>query len=431
MKPLLFILISLAWLTVSSTKAQGCSCLEYDVPVCAAYSRADAVFTGQLLDITVEKESDQQISTAMLHFIVEQPFRGITGDRVEVETIHGTSCDLRFAKGEKYLIYAGKRSNGQLVVGPCTRTQNLKYADEDLSYLRTLAQQEVKETILGRFGKFQQLPGLRITVQNADQTIETKTDQNGNFSVLLPGPGNYKVSVFIPFAAAVMAYPEDKQATINASTLTIFEYEAQVARNECHFRQLEAVKRNLDSTAEVSGSVVTGSGRPVSRGWVYLVNAAYPADSELKKIETNGSFKFESVPVGDYYLVLNPHNAPPDESDAPYPRTYYPHAADASTAAKIVVTEGVKLENLTLRVGPSWKGRDVTGKVVWPDGSPAQGARISLYDNNDSLDGSSSTKTGDSTSKSTAISNMPFPPRLGGRIQESLNDYRSTRSRRA
>ena len=179
-----------------------------------------------------------------------------------------------------------------------------------------------------------------------------------------------------------MAYPEDKQATINANTLTIFEYEAQVDRNQCHYRQLETFKRDLHSTAEVSGSVLTGSGRPVSRGWVYLVNAAYPADSELNKIENDGSFRFKSVAVGEYYLALNPHNEPPDETDAPYPGTYYPNAADASAATKIVVTAGVKLENLTLRLGSSWKGRDVTGKVVWPDGRPAQGAHIYLYYDN-------------------------------------------------
>jgi len=75
MKRLLLILISFAWLPLIAKEVRGCTCIEYDVLVCAAYWRADAVFAGQLLDITpVEKKSENQIPTVMLHFIVEQPF---------------------------------------------------------------------------------------------------------------------------------------------------------------------------------------------------------------------------------------------------------------------------------------------------------------------------------------------------------------------
>lgn len=162
--------------------------------------------------------------------------------------------------------------------------------------------------------------------------------------------------------------------------MTTFEYEVQIGKNECQYRELDTFKVDLHATAEVSGNVLTPSGRAVSPGYVYLVNAADANDSDFKKLDEGGSFKFEGVAVGEYYLVLNPRNEAPDENHAPYPRTYYPNAAEASAATKIVVTEGVKLENLTLRVGPSWKGRVVTGKVVWRDGRTAQDAHISLYD---------------------------------------------------
>jgi hypothetical protein len=385
MKRLLLILISFAWTPFIAEEVRGCTCIEYDVPVCAAYWRADAVFAGQLLDITpVEKKADNQMPTVMLHFIVEQPFRGVAGDRVDVETLHGTSCDMKFEKGERYLIYASReKDTNKLFAGPCTRTENLKYADDDLNYLRDLTQQGAKESILGRLAlnKYEPLPGLKVTVQTADKTLEAKTDAKGNFSVSVPGPGNYTVRAFIPFAAAVMAYREDEQGKIETTdALTTFEYEVQIAKNQCHYRQLDAFKIDLHATAEVSGNVLNASGRPVSPGYVYLVNASNPDDSEFKKLEDNGSFKFEGVAVGEYYLVLNPRNQAPDENDAPYPRTYYPNMAEATAATKIVVTEGAKLENLTLRLGPRWKERVVTGKVVWQDGRSPQDAHISLYD---------------------------------------------------
>ena len=89
MKRLLLILISFAWLPFISAEARACTCRDYDVPVCAAYWRADAVFVGQLLKTTpVERKADGDLSTVMLHFIVDQPFRGVAGNRVEVATLH-------------------------------------------------------------------------------------------------------------------------------------------------------------------------------------------------------------------------------------------------------------------------------------------------------------------------------------------------------
>jgi hypothetical protein len=117
----------------------------------------------------------------------------------------------------------------------------------------------------------------------------------------------------------------------------------------------------------------------VSPGLVHLVDASNPNHRAFTRIDDNGSFKFEGVAVGEYYLVLNPRNEPPDENDAPYPRTYYPNAAEPGSATKIVVTEGAKLENLTLRVGPRWKERVLRGRVVWQGGSPAKAARVSLH----------------------------------------------------
>jgi len=385
MKRLFLILISVAWIPSIAEEVRGCTCIEYDVPVCAAYWRADAVFAGQLFDITpVEKKSENQMPTVMLHFIVEQPFRGVAGDRVDVETLHGTSCDMKFEKGERYLIYASRgQDTDKLFAGPCTRTENLKYADDDLNYIRAVTQQGAKESILGRLlrNKYEPLPGLKVTVQSGEKTLEATTDAKGDFSVSVPGPGNYTVRAFIPFAALVMAYREDEQGkTDPTDTLTTFEYEVQIAKNQCHYRQLDAFKIDLHATAEVSGNVLTASGRPVSPGYVYLVNAADQNDSEFKQLEENGSFKFEGVPIGEYYVVLNPRNEAPNENDAPYPRTYYPNMAEASAATRIVVTEGAKLENLTLRVGAPWKARVVTGKVVWQDGSSPQDAHISLYD---------------------------------------------------
>ena len=74
MKCLLLLLIALAWLMISSNTVLGCQCAEYGRPVCAAYWRSDAVFVGQLRDITPpDRKSTDTFPTATLHFIDALP----------------------------------------------------------------------------------------------------------------------------------------------------------------------------------------------------------------------------------------------------------------------------------------------------------------------------------------------------------------------
>ncbi len=211
----ILIVLSLAVLTFFPEQAKGCQCSEYGTPVCAAFWRADAVFVGQLAETKrTVRRSDNELPTAMLHFIVEQPYRGVASAQVDVAVLSGTSCDMKFEKGERYLIYAALDPNSKrLFAGPCTRTTTLEYAAEDLNYIRAVTQQGAQESISGRLVRntYDPLKGLKVVVQGNDKTLETTTDEQGDFTVSLPGSGTYTVRAFVPFAAAVLAYVGDPQ----------------------------------------------------------------------------------------------------------------------------------------------------------------------------------------------------------------------------
>ena len=320
---------------------------------------------------------------ATLHFIVEQPFRGITSATVDVGTASGTGCDIQFVKGKRYLIYADRGSESkQLFTGMCMGGGEVADAVDDLNYIRSVMQQGVTESIAGRVvrGKYKPVTGVKVEVRNEKKTFETTSDENGDFSVSLAGPGTYSVKVLVPSSVAVMATREDLLDKLETTdVLTTIEYKVELARSQCDYRQFDTFPVDLHATAEISGTVLTASGRPVDQGYVYLQRASDPDRSDFTKIEAGGSFKFEGVPVGEFHLVLNPRNEAPGENDPPYARTFYPNATDVSGATKIVVTEGAKLENLTLRVGPALKARTVSGKVVWQKGGPGAGAHLSVY----------------------------------------------------
>ena len=320
---------------------------------------------------------------ATLHFIVEQPFRGITSATVDVGTASGTSCSIQFDKGKRYLIYAHRNSETQqLFTGMCMGGGEIEDVEEDLKYIRSVMQQGVTESIVGRVvrGKYTPVTGVKVEVRNENKTFQTTSDENGNYSVSVAGTGTYSVKVLVPSSVAVMATRQDlldKMETTDA--LTTIEYNVELGKSQCDYRLFDTFPVDLHATAEVSGFVLTASGRPVDQGYVYLQRTSDGDRSDFTKIEADGSFKFEGVPVGEFHLVLNPRNEAPGENDPPYARTFYPNATDVSGATKIVVTEGAKLENLTLRVGRAFKARTVSGKVVWETGAPAPGARIAIY----------------------------------------------------
>lgn len=379
-------LVAIGFFTVSPDQVFACVCADYNVPICGRYWQSDAVFVGQLRDITPppRSRSSQDMPYATLHFIVEQPFRGVTTTTLDVQTLSGTDCDINFRKGERYLVYGARsEESNQLFTGLCMGTDSVENSEEELNYIRSVMQGTAGESITGVIDQFRYkyIAGAKIDIRNGNTRFETTSDEKGKFSISV-APGTYTVRVLIPSSVLLAEMgdntPVDKIETTD--TLTTIEYKVELDKNQCNYRHLDVFPVDLHATAAISGNVLTASGRPVDKGYVHLQEADDPDRSINTKIETDGSFKFEEVAVGEYFLVLNPRNEAPDKDDPPYARSYYPNATNATAATKIVVTEGAKLENLTLRVGPPLKARVVSGRIVWKDGRAALNAHISLYD---------------------------------------------------
>jgi hypothetical protein len=337
---------------------------------------------GRLRDISPVPKTENAPPLATLHFIVEQQFRGAHTGTIDVETLYGTMCDTKFVKGVRYLVYAYKDDESQkLFTGFCTRTTELAHADADLNYIRSVMQHSVAESVAGRVArlKYDPIPGAKIQVRNETKTYEATSDEKGDFSVSLPGPGTYTVTLKVPASVSVMPIRDDPMKVETTDTQTTIEYKIELEKSECDYRQFDLFHVDLHATAEISGSVLTAAGAAINKGYVHLINVSDTEGSISTKIGPDGSFKFEGIAAGEYFLALNPRNEAPDNDDPPFARVYYPSASDVANATKIVVTEGAKLENLILRVGPAWKAKMVSGKLVWKDGGVAANAHLSLY----------------------------------------------------
>ena len=377
----------LAALWALAAEAAACSCVEYGTPPCAGYWKADAVFTGVVTGIRKAPEpADGSLPVALVHFIVEDKFRGITAAEADLEALSGTSCDVTFKKGERWLIYGYRNeATGRLVVHFCSGSRQLEDADEDLAYARGVARGASRPSVSGKIGQRGSDKGrpLKVAAVGGGRSFETTADDEGNFSVQLPKGGAYTVRAVVPYSAGAIGQTAPVREVEVSDERTVVEYPVEVPSAGCAYNEIDVFRVDLHATAEVSGKVLDEEGQPLARGYVHLIEAAPKEGAEPwsnnARIGEGGAFKFEGVPVGSFLLVLNPRDNAPDNSDAPHPRTFYPGAADRAQASPLVITEGLKLEGINFLVRPALKKRVIEGRVRWPDGKPAAGAAVSLY----------------------------------------------------
>ena len=380
MNRLLLIIVALLCMPAFTEPIQACQCREYGTPICAQFWRSDAVFVGQVVDIEpLQKRPDNVYTYLMIRFMVQESFRGVSGPRVGVATAT-TMCDTKFKKGKRYLVYASlDDKTNQFFTGMCTGTTSVGDNDESLSELGKLKQREVGESISGRIKthRYQGLPGIAVEVTSNDKTFKTMTTKYGNFSISLPTAGSFKVRVSVPYAVKLMDSSDDDLAVRSNQTAsgTMFEYDVILEKSQCSYLELDLYGTDPRATATVAGSVRTASGQAVDKDAVSLINVVDTGPDYVELLKKDGSFRFQEVAPGEYYLVLNARNG----FDGPYARTYYPYTEDKREAKKIQVTEGATIEDLEMRVGPRLSERRVAGTVVWKSGHPPEEAHMAVY----------------------------------------------------
>src|SRR5689334_7365426 len=142
-------LIIAATLSVTNT-THACIPLGGVAPPCSAYWDADAVFVGSITEITdAPPEPNEILKYLLLHFAVEEPYRGVESSEVAVATITGTECSRKYQVGERWLVYARRQSpTGRLEMW--TRTTLYSNANEDLAYIRGLSEHAPESSIFAR-----------------------------------------------------------------------------------------------------------------------------------------------------------------------------------------------------------------------------------------------------------------------------------------
>ena len=110
---------------------QACSCLSPRTPW-EARTRADAVFSGTVLDI------QRRDVSLRVTFELDKAWKGISKQQVTIQTrASSASCGYSFETGERYLVYAQSDENAYRT-HLCTRTVRLEDAQPDMEAFEQL-----------------------------------------------------------------------------------------------------------------------------------------------------------------------------------------------------------------------------------------------------------------------------------------------------
>ena len=328
---------------------------------CYAAGRADAAFTGTVLDFTAHlaRPIPGGISPRLVEpgFVVirmrvGEVLSGVAPGQREIELVSGGDCGYPFQQGVEYVVYAVRDAEGRLTTSICAGTQPLAQAARDLEYFHAKA--GAPETSELRVGTGQPgVPGkanARIVAERAGSRYLATT--NGAGEALFPSlpAGQYAIH-----AEADGDLPDDPKIHLGAKGcggLTLFRF------------------------LRITGRVTTKAGAPAARVEVELRKESGPDDGTMTG--PDGQYQLRIARPGRYYLGVNLNHTA--TGDTPYPRWFYPGTADAAQAAIIEFSGKPSVRTCDFALPDRVNGRVIEGVVLTRDGQPRVQGNVSVVD---------------------------------------------------
>ena len=129
------LIISLALLLALDTTGFTCTCMP-SKNATRELEQSAAVFSGKVLAVKGTEQESGFYANVEVVLEVQRSWKGIEEKTVSVFTSSQSSaCGYGFKKGEAYLVYASKTTEGRLTTSICSRTRRIKEADADLKEL--------------------------------------------------------------------------------------------------------------------------------------------------------------------------------------------------------------------------------------------------------------------------------------------------------
>jgi hypothetical protein len=367
--PALISMSLLGFLAPATTLA--CTCPQSPPGPCQSMQKGDVVFLGTVTKIeNVPGAQPGASGNAIARYIFHIDELVAGPDAAEIGVFSGGDdgdCAYRFENGKQYLVFAQPETEGKLFTTLCSGTRPASEAHALLPQLRAAMKGERVASVFGVLRRANPpllapandpddpLPHVALKLRSKYDQFSTSTDAHGAYSIYDVHPGEYRFSAILP---ALLE--------LTRKTLTGGLPPLKLAAGACTEYNVEALP-----TGRIRGSVLGPKGRPLPIASVELYRADRFDDSRAGLWAFQGSkggFEFDHIGPGEYILVFNRLNRA--DPNSPYPRTFYPGAADLSHAIRIKLKDGRQLLHANVKLGAGYPTRQLRVRLLWPDGRP-------------------------------------------------------------
>jgi hypothetical protein len=355
--------VSIATLLLDTQSVLACDCHDGG-PVCEAFWKTPVVFVGRVEGVTPATPANTSSPRRRIRFRVIEGLRGTNAQEIDLFG-YATSCDLSFAPGEEWIIYASPRADGPgLTTGTCSRSRPLKAATQDLAYARTVYSKPAdKGRIFGRLtysGKANDtpVPGVRLTFTGPwFEPVIALTDREGRYEVSARAAA-YRLTATLPPGMSLL---------LDGHSIDLPDNRGCVVAN-----------LRAKYPGHVSGRVVTPSGAPVRNLTVELisVDGFDFASSRLRGFtDEGGRFTVSGVESGSYVAgIAIGHDQTRDGIE---PRYLFAGGTTTKGAAlRLQVDGGSQRAVGDLVLPQTVRVAQVTGLVVHSNGLPAADIKV-------------------------------------------------------
>lgn len=356
-------------LAIWQENALACECAP-PPPPCVEYSGTPIIFLG-----TVTEALQQENGWVTLARIrIDRAYKGISKETV---ILHDDGmCDgPSLHVGEQYVMYTHDDGTGYLPSRGCSRSRNVKYADEDLAFLNGLAAAAPTSTISGQVtmstgnlaSTGDPLAGATIEILNEHEKVTTTTDSNGRYSFFGLQPGAYVARATKPGFSPVDS-DEDNTAQVEARGCGVIDL--VLRKNWPGMIQGRLVRPDgMPAQAGLSLDLIRVEGSGLSQKSELLIGTTATTDA-------SGEYSFVGVAPGSYKIALNLYKVPTAEN--PYPGQYWPHAATEAGASTVEISENINLQRCDFQLPAALISKPVNFVVLLPDGTPAREVRANI-----------------------------------------------------
>jgi hypothetical protein len=389
----------------------ACSCRGIPTPY-QSFQNSEAVFVGKVTDV-LDSSGNQVIENVVdnfdlrfegeriYQFKVDEWFKGEKTKEVKV-LLRLNMCQFGLDRDEKLLVYANSY-NGQLSTWTfCSRTRNVEFAKDDITFIRELLNDRPEPRIYGsvRFGdsgleNINYLEGIKIVARNGKRKYVTYTGKNGTYRFNKLPNGKYSVLPVLPKKYVIsplgMLYFLQEINLISDNAFQLSDYDKISSKNVY-------TDFSLTWNNQISGKVLDAEGKSLDYATVKLIPAEKINQIEDKPLSEEQAYRqylskespqssvrkysISSQTPGKYILAV--------EVFAPFApnkdrfRMYYPQTTNPEEA-KIIELNEFDRQNIDIKLPAEFIVREVEGVFNWGSGNPIDDGwiKVSRFENSD------------------------------------------------